>query len=84
MHLIRSRSMLCIAVSLLGCAALPSNATAASGDGIRTYRVENLRTAKDRAPDALHGVGEAALEAQGRAAVDRLEGAVDHGFSSDG
>jgi carboxypeptidase T len=55
MHLIGSRSMLRIAVSLLGCAALPASAAAASADGARTYRIENVRTVKDRAAVARTG-----------------------------
>jgi hypothetical protein len=47
--------MLCIAASLLACAALPAVAAAARADGARTYRVENVRTAKDRAAVARTG-----------------------------
>jgi carboxypeptidase T len=55
MPMARSRPMLCIAASLLACAALPAVAAAARADGARTYRVENVRTAKDRAAVARTG-----------------------------
>jgi len=55
MHLIGPRWMLCIATSALACAALPTAAAAAAADGARTYRVENVRTAKDRAAVARTG-----------------------------
>jgi len=56
MNLTGSRSMACIALSLLGCAALPAAASAATDDRVRTYRVENVRTAQDRAAVARSGV----------------------------
>ena len=55
MHLIGSRSLLFIAAAVLTCAALPAAGAAASGDGVRTYRVENVRTAQDRAAVARTG-----------------------------
>jgi carboxypeptidase T len=55
MHTIGSRSLLWIAASLLASAALPAVAAAAD-DRVRTYRVENVRTAKDRAAVARTGV----------------------------
>ena len=57
MHTIGTRSLLWIAVSLLASAALPAAAAAAAADDrVRTYRVENVRTAKDRAAVARTGV----------------------------
>jgi carboxypeptidase T len=56
MHLTGSRSMLCIALWLLGCAALPAGAGGATDDRVRTYRVEHVRTATDRAAVARTGV----------------------------
>ncbi|MGH2943087.1 MAG: M14 family zinc carboxypeptidase [Solirubrobacteraceae bacterium] len=50
------RSMLCIAVALLCGAVLPASAAAAKDPGVRTYRVEDVRTAKDRARVARTGV----------------------------
>jgi carboxypeptidase T len=55
MHTLGSRSLLSIAVSVLASAALPAVAAAAD-DRVRTYRVENVRTAKDRAAVARTGV----------------------------
>ena len=55
MHTLGSRSLLWIAVSVLASAALPA-AAAAADDRVRTYRVENVRTAKDRAAVARTGV----------------------------
>jgi carboxypeptidase T len=54
MHMTGSRTMLAIAVALLACATPPA-AAAARADGARTYRVENVRTAKDRAAVARTG-----------------------------
>ena len=56
MHLTGSRWMLCIALLLLGCAVVPAAAGAAADDRVRIYRVENVRTAKDRAAVARTGV----------------------------
>jgi hypothetical protein len=56
MHLIGPRTMLCIGAWLLACAAPPAAAAAATKDRVRTYRVENVRTAKDRAAVARTGV----------------------------
>jgi len=57
MNLTGSRSMLWVALSLLGCTALPAAAAAAAKDDrVRTYRVEQVRTAKDRAAVARTGV----------------------------
>jgi carboxypeptidase T len=55
MHTFGSRSMLCIAVSMLTGAAVWAAAAAASDERVRTYRVENVRTAKDRAAVARTG-----------------------------
>ncbi len=55
MHTWGSRSLLWIAMAMLSGAALPA-AAAASDDRVRTYRVENVRTAKDRAAVARTGV----------------------------
>jgi carboxypeptidase T len=56
MNRTRSRSTLCLALLVLGCAALPAAAGAATDDRVRTYRVEGVRTAKDRAAVARTGV----------------------------
>jgi carboxypeptidase T len=56
MHTLGSRSVLCIVASLLMSAALPAAAAAATGDRVHTYRVEKVRTAKDRAAVARTGV----------------------------
>jgi len=56
MHILGSRSMLCIAASLRTSVALSATAAAATDDRVRTYRVENVRTAKDRAAVARTGV----------------------------
>jgi carboxypeptidase T len=55
MHTLGSRSVLCIVASLLTSAALSASAAAATDDGVRTYRVENVRTAGDRAAVARTG-----------------------------
>ncbi len=48
----------------------------------RDEPARELRRFGDRAPDTLDRVGQAALEAQRRAAVDGLQGAVHQGLSS--
>ena len=56
MHSLGTRSVLWIALSALASAALPAAAAAATADDrVRTYRVENVRTAKDRAAVARTG-----------------------------
>jgi hypothetical protein len=55
MHTLGSRSLLWIAVSLVASAAAPA-AAAAADERVRTYRVENVRTAQDRAAVARTGV----------------------------
>ncbi len=55
MHLTGSRTMLSIAASLLAVTALAPTAAAATTDGPRSYRVENVRSAKDRAAVARTG-----------------------------
>ena len=62
MHLTGSRLTLCIALSLLGCAVAPAAASAAADDRVRTYRVENVRTAKDRAAVARTGAAAVATD----------------------
>ena len=56
MHTIGRRALLPIAVSLLSLAALSASAAAAAEAPARTYRVEGVRTAKDRAAVARTGV----------------------------
>ena len=65
MQLPGPRSMLCIAITLAAAAA-PATAAAAA-DRVRTYRVENVRTAKDRA--AVARTGAAIVEADHGALV---------------
>ncbi len=55
MHLTGSRTMLAIAASLLTVTVLPALAAAATPGGPRTYRVENVRSANDRAAVARTG-----------------------------
>ena len=56
MHTIGLRLMLPIATSLLALATLSASAAVAAQAPVRTYRVENVRTAKDRAAVARTGV----------------------------
>ncbi len=55
MHTLGPRSMLCIAVSMLTAVALPAAAKGAADERVHTYRVENVRTANDRAAVARTG-----------------------------
>ncbi|MEA2194243.1 MAG: carboxypeptidase [Solirubrobacteraceae bacterium] len=57
MHANAVRSRLAIAAVLLAGAALPAATASAADQRVRTYRVENVRTAKDRA--AVAGTGAA-------------------------
>jgi hypothetical protein len=56
MRTIGSRLMLGIALSLVSTSALAAPAFARTDDAVRTYRVEGVRTAKDRAAVARTGV----------------------------
>ncbi len=55
MHVSRANPLL-LAAALAVAAAVPGAAAAAADDRVRTYRVENVRTAKDRAAVARTGV----------------------------
>ena len=56
MHTIGRRALLPLALSLLSLGALSASTAAAAEAPVRTYRVEGVRTAKDRAAVARTGV----------------------------
>ncbi len=66
MYTIGLRSTLSVAISLLAVAALSASTAAAAQEPEQTYRVENVRTAEDRA----------AVERTGATVVDSDHGAL--------